>query len=151
MSVRIQMGRPGDGFTIIEVILVIVVLAVVSMGAMAVGVDSRGVAVVAEADILRAHLGFMQAMAMANNTVDWSVGFSGGSYVLLADGAPAPVNLPGESSPAHAFPPGVALVLGAGTLTFDFWGAPPADYRVGLFGGSRQESVLIRGFTGLVQ
>ena len=151
MSVRIQMGRPEDGFTIIEVILVIVVLAVVSMGAMAVGVDSRGVAVVAEADILRAHLGFMQAMAMANNTVDWSVGFSGGSYVLLADGAPAPVNLPGESSPAHAFPPGVALVLGAGTLTFDCWGAPPADYRVGLFGGSRQESVLIRGFTGLVQ
>ena len=151
MSVRIQMGRPGDGFTIIEVILVIVVLAVVSMGVMAVGVDSRGVAVVAEADILRAHLGFMQAMAMANNTVDWSVGFSGGSYVLLADGAPAPVNLPGESSPAHAFPSGVALVLGAGTLTFDFWGAPPADYRVGLFGGSRQESVLIRGFTGLVQ
>ena len=151
MSVRSQMGSTRDGFTIIEVILVIVVLALLSLGAMAVGVDSREVEVIAEADILRAHLGFMQSMAMANNTVDWSVAFSGSSYVFLADGAPSPVNLPGESSPAHALPSGVVLALGAGALSFDSWGAPPADYLVRLSGGSRQETVLIRGFTGLVQ
>ena len=151
MCVRFQPSAGHGGFTIIEVIVVIVILAVVSLGAMAVGMDSRGVETIAEVDVLRAHLGFMQSMAMANNTVDWSVAFSGASYVLLADGAPSPVNLPGESSPTHVFPAGVTLSAGAGILSIDSWGAPAADYLVRLSGGSRQESVTIRGFTGLVQ
>ena len=151
MCVRFQPDAGRGGFTIIEVVVVIVILAVVSLGAMAVGVDSRGVVAIAEADVLRAHLGFMQSMAMANNTADWSVAFSGASYVLLADGAPSPVNLPGESSPTHVFPAGVTLSAGAGILSIDSWGAPPADYLVQLSGGGRQESVTILGFTGLVQ
>ena len=144
-------GMARDGFSIIEVILALVILSIVVLGAMAVGVEIQSVEVVSEADILRAHLGYVQMLAMANNTVQWSILFGGSSYSLCSNSAVASVKFPGEASAVHSLPSGVAIVSGSGTLSLDSWGAPPADYLVTLSAGNHQEQVSILGFTGLIQ
>lgn len=144
--------RPSarKGFTLIEVAVVLVVLGVVVGTVMVAGMDTTSASVVAEADILRAHLGFVQSLAMANNTADWSILFSGSFYSLHRDGLVSPVNFPGESSATHQLMPGVGIVGGLGTLVFDQWGAPAVTYVVAFSDGAHQEQVAVTGGTGLV-
>lgn len=151
MQVYSPMRSVADGFTIIEVILVLVVLGLVAAGFMAVGMETTGTAVVADADILRAHLGYVQSLAMANNTVQWSILFSGHFYNLRSNAVPASVSFPGEASSVHPLSAGVGISGGLGVLAFDQWGAPVATYTVTLSDGSHQEQVSVTGFTGLVQ
>ena len=150
MSIQSQKRSAREGFTLLEIAVVLVVLGVVVGTAMVAGLDTTSASVVAEADILRAHLGFVQSLAMANNTADWSILFSSGFYSLRRDGLASPVNFPGESSTTHPLMAGVNIVGGLGTLDFDQWGAPAATYTVAFSDGSHQEQVSITGGTGLV-
>lgn len=149
-NIRSKTWATQEGFTLLEIVVVLVVLGVVVGIAMVAGLDTTSASVVAEADILRAHLGFVQSLAMANNTADWSILFSSGFYSLRRDGLASPVNFPGESSTTHQLMAGVNIVGGLGTLDFDQWGAPAATYTVAFSDGSHQEQVSITGGTGLV-
>ena len=136
------------GFSLVEVIVVLVILAVLAV-ALVAGLDAHA-SVVVEADILRSYLGYVQSVAMANNTATWGVAFSGGSYTLLRDGNPAPIFWPDAATATYALPAGAAIVSGAGVVTFDDNGAPAATHVVTFSDGEQQQQVSITGFTGLV-
>ena len=154
MRVRFQPSAERGGFTIIEVVLALVVVGLLAAGFMAAGMDTTGASVVGAADTLRAHLGFAQSLAMANNVADWSVVFGGGSYALLRDNNPSPIPWPGETNVpphVHRLPLGVSVAAGVGAVAFDEFGAPAADYPIQLSNGAHSEAILITGFTGFVQ
>ena len=136
------------GFSLIEVISVLAVLVILTVSLVA-GLDVHA-SVVVEADVLRSYLGYVQSVAMANNTATWGVAFSGGSYTLLRDGNPAPIFWPDAATATYALPAGVAIVSGAGVVTFDDNGAPAATHVVTFSDGAQQQQVSITGFTGLV-
>ena len=159
-TIASQTGASGEGlesriarggFTFIELILVLFFLGMMMVGFAGVLGGGTGADIVAEADMLRGNIGFVQALAMANNTVTWSIYFNGSSYYLRSNSVPSTVKFPGETSATRAFPSGIRLITGFGSLTFDQWGAPAIQKVVTLFDGTRTEQVTINAFTGMVE
>ena len=148
MNTHFQFHPGQSGFSLVEVIAVLIILGMLAMVVTA-GMDSNASAV-AESEILKAHLGYAQSLAFANNTATWSLQIMANSYSLLRDGLPSPVRLPGESSTVHLLPPDVTIAQGVGSLSFDQYGAPTSTYVVVLSRGTFQESVTVTGFTGLI-
>jgi len=143
-------GSSRRGFTLIETLAVLVVLAILGI-VIASRFSLTGPVVAVEAQVLRSHLRYVQGLAMANNVEDWSLSVAAGSYTVLRDGATAPINLPGEDSPTHTLPAGVAFSQGAGTLPIDEWGSPDQTRTLRLTDGQTQASVTIFGLTGLIR
>lgn len=149
MSRRFRVRSPRDGFSLIEVIVVLVVLVVLAVTFVS-GMET-GADVAAAADILRSHLGFVQALAMANNTATWGVSFEANAYTLVC--TPTPAHLPAwpnESSARYVLPAGVKIISGLGVVTLDEYGAPAATHVVIFSDDEQQQQVSITGFTGLV-
>jgi prepilin-type N-terminal cleavage/methylation domain-containing protein len=112
-----------QGFTMIEILAVLIVLAVVTTVVM-----TRTPAVernaFTQAIVLRAHLRFAQTMAMTNDQEIWGVTLTPASYTLIQDGSPAAIRLPNDNSSTHNLPPGVVLTSAVDTILFDRWGSP---------------------------
>ncbi len=138
----------ASGFTLVEVVAVLTVLAILA-GTVAAALHVRP-SVFVEADMLRSRLGYAQALAMANNTAEWSVQFDNNAYRLLRDGAESPLPWPGTPSASHGLPVGISIAAGAGLMAIDEWGTPPATRDIRLTDGSQNATVRITEFTGLV-
>lgn len=69
------------GFSFLEVVVVLVILAVLAIVVMP-RIGNTPAELKAEADMLRAHLRFIQTMAMANNTCTWGIALAGGGYSM---------------------------------------------------------------------
>ena len=94
---QMQCSRRPDrtgGFTLLEVIAVLVIIAILAVVAVARFTDA-GAESAAAANTLKAHLRYAQLRAMGD-IVPWGISFTGSSYTLEREGAEAPVNLPGE-------------------------------------------------------
>ena len=138
-----------NGFTLLEVIVVLLLVAV--LGAVVVPrIGTIGAGVRAEAELLRANLRFVQALAITGNTATWSVQVEPGAYRVLRNGNPAPTTLPDEAGPARVLPPAVRIVSGTGAIVFDAHGAPASTVSIVLSDGQRNETVTVIGFTGLI-
>lgn len=150
--------KDSPGFTMIEVIAVLVILGIISAVAMA-----KVSSVIAqsnldsEADVIKGHLRYAQALSM-NNTVNWGITFSSGSYTIFTNPS-STVELPGTGSATATFPSG--MTISTGTVCFDSWGTPytdtlatslqtggPKSYTLSLGGNS--VAILIWDDTGLV-
>ena len=118
--------RGSPGFTMIEVMAVLIVLAVVMTVVLSrtPSIDREDYA---QRAIIRAHLRFAQSLAMSNNTERWGISFTSNSYTLFQNGLPASVNLPNDSTSTHNLPAGIAITSGIGTIIFDEWGSPGPD------------------------
>jgi len=122
------------GFTLIEVIAVLVILAIVSALVISRGMATDDIKLQVAVDTLKGHLRFAQSLAMNNTTTNvsyptkWGIQINGQDYTLVrnsnGDGTTfdSPSNLPNESSATHRF---------AGTITatvvnvlFDECGSP---------------------------
>lgn len=136
------------GFTLVETIVVLAVVGILAVSLVA-GMDVHA-SVVVEADVLRSYLGYVQSLAMANNTATWGVSFSADSYTLLRDGSPAPIFWPDAATATYALPAGMTIISGTGEVTLDEYGAPAATHVVTFSDGEQQQQVSITGFTGLV-
>jgi len=120
-------NRKGtSGFTMIEVLAVLIVLAVV-MTVVLSRTPTIDREIYAQKAIIRAHLRFAQSLAMSNNTERWGISFTPNSYTLFQNGLPASINLPNDSTSTHNLPNGVAITSGIGTIIFDEWGSPGPD------------------------
>lgn len=112
--------RSSKGFTLLEVVVVLILLGILTAVAIARVVD-HGADERAATDTLITHLRFAQILAMNSDTT-WGININGATYTLYADGNVNnnPANLPGEDSHTITMP----VSAGVSTVSFDQWGRP---------------------------
>ncbi len=113
-----------DGFTIIEIMAVLLIIGILSV--MAVGRISDYNAEAAGASaVIKNHIRYSQVMAMKSNTV-CGIQFSGTGYSIFRNASTADkVTLPNHNSADFAIPS--ALGTATETIYFDLWGVPYSD------------------------
>ena len=113
----------------IEVIAVLVILGIISavvMVKVSSIIDESNLN--SEGDVIKGHLRYAQALSM-NNTLNWGITFSGGSYTIFTNPSTT-VELPGGTGNPGALatatlPSGMTITTG--TVSFDSWGTPYTD------------------------
>jgi len=152
-------GPLQAGFTLIEVIAVLIIIAIVAAVAISKAISTSQVSVTSEANILKTHLRFVQIKALGN-TVSWGISIGSGSYTLQSNGATATINLPGETSPTHTFSGGVTATPAAtNPVAFSTLGIPvdsagnqlTANLKITLTQGSGTQTVTVTQYTGFIQ
>jgi prepilin-type N-terminal cleavage/methylation domain-containing protein len=122
------------GFTMIEMVLVLIVMAILGTFIISRATTSDN-ELIAQTEILKSHLRHAQIKAMNETTVPcvpWGIRIpDAGSYILYRNNAVANDILPGEkpgTSPApqtHMLPAMVTITGGVGTTyNFNVWGTP---------------------------
>ena len=157
------------GFTMVEVVLVLIVLAILTAIAASRYMTKGTSDLIIEADGLKASLRFAQIQALNDDTATWGIYFSGDgtSYVLYKNGSPAvdgssnpvmiPVKIPDvlkdpPPNNTHKLQGNVKVTLGAGTtVTFKKWGKPDAAANITLTRqGENPITIAITAETGFV-
>jgi MSHA pilin protein MshC len=131
MSLFHKKTSDNKGFTLIEVIAVLIILGIIAAVAVS-RVMSNQSDLIPQADIVKSHLRFAQLKALAGDVkadgtaATWGIAFTSTSYTLYNDGGVASINLPGEDGKIHTFPSGVTVTSTTpnATVTFDSWGSP---------------------------
>lgn len=112
----------APGFSVIEVVAVLVLLAVLGVAAFN-SLSTSGTRAVAVADGLRAAIRYAQSRAMAD-VYTWGITISSNGYALYTNNpAAAGQALPGQGSNVYAMPSGVTLG-GDAVVAFDWRGQP---------------------------
>lgn len=148
-TVRTACGK--GGFSLMETIAVLVILAVVSAVIMSRVMATDQVKLQAEVNTLKGHLRFAQYRAMNDiYPTKWGINVGTGSYALIrnlsGDGITFdnPFHLPNESSETHSFPPPITAT--AYTVLFDEWGSPTITGSPNIGG----QSITITANTGFI-
>lgn len=144
--------RRLNGFTLIEVIAVLLLIGLFSTVALSRYSSTNSIKLVKETEILKNHLRHARSRSMGDE-VQWDIKISTGSYTLEKNGITSAINLPGEDSPVHSFSNGVTVTTGNGsTVSFDKWGSPgPADIDIVLAMGAESRSITISKNTGFIK
>lgn len=130
MSYRKNNKNQLRGFTLIEVISVLVIIAVLAAVAVSRVISTKEISAITERDILKSHLRYAQLRALSDDK-SWGISCSGTTYTLLRDGKTymllednsiVPIKLPGEDS--AVFESKNDITFNCGTITFDDWGSP---------------------------
>lgn len=142
------------GFTLVEVVAVLVMLGILA-AVFVSRVRAPSYDVVVQAELLKTHLRFSQFKALSDidgqAVTSWGMSFSANSYTLRRNGANAPVNLPGESSPTHSLGSKVSFSSVPGEITFNEWGSPGGtSITITLAQGSRTQTVTVTRNTGYI-
>ncbi len=150
--------KNGRGFTMLEVLIVLIVLGVI-IAVTVNRVSTSGNELITETDLLKSNLRFAQLKALTNNNDDdtrWRINFSGTSYTLvklLKDGstdASANTNFPSDNSPTHQLTAGVT-VTSPTSVTYNFRGEPgTTDITVQLKQGNNSAGFTITRTTGFI-
>lgn len=160
-----RIGKDTAGFTIIEMIAVLIILAVVVVVAVTRYTSTTQYNVTTETEILKTNLRYAQFRALSDaditygvNNATWGVSLSGSSYTLQRNGAAANTNFPGENSPTHGFPSGIFISPSA-NIAYSIWGIPvdasganpTANVAITLSDGSSSQTVTVVQYTGFIQ
>ncbi len=152
------------GFTMLELIAVLVVMGIIATAAMS-SVDFSPYDVTSEAETFKANLRFAQTLGFAQGELPpgsddniWGIQLSGGSYSLTMNGsAQNTVNMPGQTSATYTLPDNVTIT--GSTMNFDFRGRPVSAVNAPIGGdtmytvsdGSTSVTVTVLQNTGVVQ
>lgn len=164
MKRMIETESWNKGFTMIEIVVVLVVLFIVSAVFISRYTTADPNELMAETDALKANLRFAQIRAMSdtlqpNNSSRWELDLnSATSYTLYRrgdGGVRVSVHIPGEVPPSstHGLSTGVTITSGVGVvIIFDDWGSPGAsNVSVTLSQGTQSRVVSITRNTGFIQ
>jgi prepilin-type N-terminal cleavage/methylation domain-containing protein len=161
---QIIKGRLGNnrGFTLIEIIAVLVILAIVSAVVISRGTATDAASLRAEIDTLKGHLRYAQYLAINEispttgyaTPTKWGINISGTtSYDLVkyVSGTLATHTfiLPGESSATHnfKFASGTTVTVIGNPILFDEWGSPGTTASSITIGG---QAITITPVTGFI-
>lgn len=139
----------STGFTMIEVIAVLIILAIISAVAVS-RVGSNESSLRAEVNDLKAALRYAQQMAIASDsTVGFRITVTPNDYTIYrvvggVETIPHPL-LPGESASSHSFS---GVSASSATFTFNEWGGIGSDTAVTLTGGGGSKTINVIGETG---
>jgi prepilin-type N-terminal cleavage/methylation domain-containing protein len=145
--------RNDRGFTLIEIIAVLVILAIISAVVISRGTGTDAASLQAEVDTLKGHLRYAQYLAMNDiPPVKWGIQVGGTSYTLIkvdTAGTTSPFSLPGESSTHDfKFSSGTTVtVTGNNPILFDEWGSPGTTSSSITIGG---QAITITANTGFI-
>jgi prepilin-type N-terminal cleavage/methylation domain-containing protein len=147
--------RNDRGFTLIEIIAVLVILAIISAVVISRGTMTDAASLQAEVDTLKGHLRYAQSLAMNDiSPVKWGINLDAGTnangeytYQLVKDPLgtsvfTSPYNLPNESGSVHAIS---KPFTASGAVLFDEWGRPTGSATIG------GQSITITPETGFIQ
>lgn len=142
------------GFTLIELIAVLVLITVVSAVAMSRVTGMNEARLVSEIDTLKGHLRYAQSLAFNDiQPFQWGINISGTAYTLVRfdsvnSTTTNPLNLPNESSFTHSFTGSItASVTGTNPVLFNEWGNPGSTATTISIGG---ETITITANTGFI-
>lgn len=147
MEIRNRIGR-RSGFTLIEVIAVLVIAAILAAVLITRGLSTADVNLQAEVDTLKSHLRYAQYLAMNDIPPNrWGIEVGDSAYELVKyEGGIKQVHilkLPNESSATHSFSP---IMATAWTVLFDEWGSPTITGVLNIGG----QSITITPNTGFI-
>jgi prepilin-type N-terminal cleavage/methylation domain-containing protein len=139
------------GFTMIEMVMVLVIMAIVgTFIAYRPATDNNEL--LAQAEILKSHLRYAQIKAM-NDEVPWGIRIPDtSSYVLYRNNVQATAQLPGENAQTHTLPTTVTITGGVGTTyNFNDWGSPgTTTLTITLSQGTATSTITITRNTGYI-
>jgi MSHA pilin protein MshC len=154
MRIPVKKNMNNRGFTLMEVIAVLIVLGIISAVAVS-RISFSGNELVTETDLLKSNLRFAQVKALTNNddtTTTWGIKIAGDgkSYTLQKNGADVSVSFPFGGS-THELSSDVTITVPA-NVTYDFWGSPGLDnIPITLSQGGKTASFTITSNTGYIQ
>lgn len=142
--------KNDKGLTLIELIMVLVVATLIAVIVIN-RLMSTGAELIAQTDVIKAHLRYAQARAMGSDVI-WGIEFKGSTYSLFTNGNTSDtVTLIGESSDTLNLPSGISATE---IVSFDSWGKPyndasgQTDHPGGQIGGL---SITITPNTGFIE
>jgi prepilin-type N-terminal cleavage/methylation domain-containing protein len=141
--------RNDRGFTLIEIVAVLIILAIISAVAISRGTGTDTAKLQAEVDTLKGHLRYAQYLALNDlPSAQWRIDVATNSYTLR-NPASTTFNyyLPGGSSATHNFENGVTATQ-TGTVSFNEWGTPGTPIPAIELNG---QSITITPNTGFIQ
>ncbi|MDP2645546.1 MAG: type II secretion system protein [Desulfobacterales bacterium] len=143
--------KNNSGFTLVEVIAVLVVIGIVAAFAVSSALLFLSSYKLATEDaILRMHLRYVQYRALSDD-LSWGMSFTGSSYTSLRNGNTSPYNLPNEAGATHTLASGVSFSPTPGNVIFDKWGSPGANnVTITLSSGGEFKTVTITRNTGFI-
>ena len=155
--------RNDKGFTMIEVIAVLIIVAIISAVVISRGMDTDSVNLRAEVDTLKGHLRYAQYLALNENDTDpanplearikWGIDVGTSSYTLVKYVADTPathtIRLPNESSDTHSFSPTITASSTVNPILFDEWGSPGAE-NIDITIGGKTITGAIKAGTGFI-
>jgi len=112
-----------SGFTLIEIIAVLVIIGVLAAMAATRMPSLDSYDVVKETEILKNHLRYAQIRAMSHDET-WGILIAGNTYTLRKNYADAVINLPNEDSASHTMESGISLASTVSEISFNAKGSP---------------------------
>ena len=157
-------AHKNQGFTMIEIVIVLVVLFIVSAVVVSRFTTTGVNELMAETDALKSSLRYAQIQSLNDDTITsgWGIHFPNNtSYILYKNGAPAGVMIPvKDPDPVKDPPPknthslqgNVRITSGVGTtVTFDRWGSPgTGSISITLQRGTENSTITITRNTGFI-
>ncbi len=138
------------GFTLIEIITVLIIIGVISAVAVNRLMDTS-VELQTQTDVIKSHLRYAQARAMSSNVI-WGIEFKTNAYSFFKNGDTTDtLTLPGEENATLNLPSGTSATE---IVSFDSWGRPyndasgTSDHPGGQIGSL---SIVITKNTGFIQ
>ena len=116
--------KEKNGFTAVEIILVLILTGIISMVVINKRID-LGVEAIGGRAVIKNHIRYSQLMAMKSNAV-CGVQFNGSTYSIFRNGSTTDkITLANNNGTDLSIPPG----LGSTTeiIYFDLWGVPYSD------------------------
>jgi len=153
-----------NGFTLIETVAVLLLIAVLVAVAVTRTSSSDLYDLTAAVDVLKGHIRYAQLLSM-NSDETWGIYFSGsGNYALFHNGnTGTTVLLPGAAAdPVDLAAKGITISgYGTGVISFDVWGRPCTDAAgtalqagarslTASLSGTDSQTVTITGNTGYI-
>ncbi|MGD9014151.1 MAG: type II secretion system protein [Desulfobacterales bacterium] len=121
------MLRSQHGFTLIEITVVLVLMAIISAYVIGRSVTSDQVDVTGQTDRIRNQIRFAQSIAMKRSDAVWGITCNANQYWMFSGSPATPEVLPGESN-AQINLSDLGISLDPFTLYFDRIGRPYEAY-----------------------
>jgi prepilin-type N-terminal cleavage/methylation domain-containing protein len=119
--------RSQHGFTLIEIVVVLILMAIISAYVIGRSVTTDRVDVTGQTDRIRNQIRFAQSNAMKRSDSVWGITCDGTQYWMFSGSTATPEVLPGENNSKITLSD-LGIGMNAFTLFFDRIGRPYKDY-----------------------
>ncbi len=142
---RIFFSDRQRGFTMMEVIVTLLVIAILAAVVITRASSTAQPALIANADKLKVHLRYAQLRALNSTERVWGINFSGANiyglyYGIASDTIEHGVPFPGEDAGTVTLPNTTITLAGGTVLSFDTWGRPYTNNRANFDSSPAQQN-----------